>query len=123
VIEIDSPEYKKVHKDLFKLKGAAALQVCIDCAGNARDWSQIHGTVGDSVEHYEARCRSCHMLYDGPTRGENHWASKLCESDVVEIRALYATGSWTQSEIADIYEVNRRTITQVINRVRWKQVA
>lgn len=47
-------------------RGRAGDQLCVDCGKQAYDWSHIHETSGESIWHYEPRCRSCHKLYDVP---------------------------------------------------------
>jgi len=55
------------HDQVRKVRGTANRHLCIDCGEQARDWSQIHGTSGDLADHYQPRCRSCHMKYDDLT--------------------------------------------------------
>ncbi|MBZ9659741.1 hypothetical protein LB523_11865 [Mesorhizobium sp. ESP-6-4] len=50
-------------------------------------------------------------------RGETHPASKLSESQVVEIRGLSKTKS--HSEIARVYGVDRKTVSLIISRKNW----
>jgi len=52
------------HKRVYLAKGKASARKCVDCSGPASEWSQIHGTDGESVDDYEARCRRCHRKYD-----------------------------------------------------------
>lgn len=52
--------------------GNAKLYHCVDCNGDAYEWSQTHGTDGSSDGHFLPRCRSCHSKYD-PVK------SKPCE--------------------------------------------
>jgi hypothetical protein len=53
--------------------------------------------------------------------GVAHYAAKLTDRDVVEIRDL--AGSETQQSIADRYGVRLACINKVINRKSWKHVA
>jgi hypothetical protein len=61
-----------LHLRLKRLRGKAKEYGCVDCDGPALEWSQIHDTSGlDLWEHYEPRCRSCHINYDKRFRSGN----------------------------------------------------
>lgn len=58
-----------------------------------------------------------------PKKGEEHWASKLTEKDVSDIRASYKRGD----RVKDIFKrykdrVSRGTISQIINNRIWKHI-
>lgn len=55
-------------------------------------------------------------------RGEQIRQSKLKEADVVRIRALYASGAFTQEEIAAEFGVARSNISRIVNRKEWTHV-
>lgn len=75
-----STEYQAIHMRMRRLKGRAAEQSCVDCAGPAMDWSYdgedpdevtvLHSSgrticaISTKPEHYVARCRSCHCKHD-----------------------------------------------------------
>jgi hypothetical protein len=52
--------------------------------------------------------------------GVDHCNSKLTEEDVLEIRDLYPT--LLQRELAKLYNVGRRTISDIVRRVNWKHI-
>jgi hypothetical protein len=52
-------------------------------------------------------------------RGERHGMAKLSWSDVREIRALYATGRYTQKELADRYDVTYNTVNRIVRFNTW----
>jgi len=58
-----------------------------------------------------------------PKKGEEHWASKLTEKDVLDIRNLYKNGSRIK-DISEKYKskVSRETISQIVNNKIWKHV-
>ncbi len=74
------------HKRLHTRRGKAKEYACVDCGGQACDWSHIHGTTGFRCEHYEPRCRGCHLRYDyteerkakisRANKGPNNWLGK-----------------------------------------------
>ena len=55
-------------------------------------------------------------------RGESHGNAKLTETDVLEIRAMYAKGGVTHKELSGKYGVCTATITQAIRRINWKHI-
>jgi len=72
---LDRPDYYAAHKRITRSKGRAATHTCIDCEGPAAEWSYVHacpeeifdlklGAYCLHLDHYVARCRSCHRVYD-----------------------------------------------------------
>jgi len=57
-----------------------------------------------------------------PKKGSKVGNSKLTESQVLEIRKLYATGDYYQKDLAKIFDVSRRLIGLIINRKNWKHI-
>ena len=58
----------------------------------------------------------------GQVRGEQQKNSKLTESDVLEIRRLYATGDYSYASIAKIFPVHPGQILKIVRRIAWKHV-
>lgn len=54
--------------------------------------------------------------------GENHSQSKLTENDVLEIRSLCLNGNLNQTEIAKMFNTNRRHVSSIKNRRIWKHI-
>ena len=54
--------------------------------------------------------------------GENNPNSKLTEKIVLEIRADWATGKYTQQQLAEKYDVSRSLISKIVNRKIWKHI-
>lgn len=48
--------------------------------------------------------------------------SKLTQEQVLEIRKLYATGNYTQRQLADMFNVDQTLISQIVNRKIWKHI-
>lgn len=116
--------YGPLHERVFKARGRASEQTCIDCGEQARHWSQKHDTTGQDPYDYEPRCVTCHYGTGGyddaaRARGEAHSNAKLTEEQVREIRGNTAT----QRELARIYGVHQATISYVCQRKTWNQVA
>ena len=59
--------------------------------------------------------------HQGP-RGERCGNSKLTEQEVKEIRHLYATGRYTQSELGRYFKVTESNITMIILRRSWMHI-
>lgn len=51
-------------------------------------------------------------------RGEEKNQSKLTNEDVIEMRDLYKYG-YLQRELADIYHISRRHVSDIVNKKRW----
>jgi hypothetical protein len=54
-----------------------------------------------------------------PKKGENHHNSKLYQSEVIEIKDLISKG-YNCTYISNIYNVNRKTISDIKNNKTWK---
>jgi hypothetical protein len=116
--------YGPLHERVLKARGRASEQPCVDCDGQARHWSQKHGTTGQDPYDYEPRCVTCHYGtagYDDEARarGEAHSNAKLTEEQVRGIR----TSTATQRELARIHGVSQSAISYVRQRKTWKVVA
>jgi len=55
-------------------------------------------------------------------KGIAHSRAKLTEDDVREVRRLYATGKFTQQELALKFGVSQMTISNIVRRKLWKHV-
>ena len=55
-----------------------------------------------------------------PQKGVARYNAKLTEDDVREIRRLYATGKFTQQELALQLGVVRSVISNIVKRKAWK---
>lgn len=55
-------------------------------------------------------------------KGVAIWNSKLTEKDVKEIRRLYASGNYSQTELAKTFKCVHGTVSSIINRKTWKHI-
>lgn len=55
-----------------------------------------------------------------PFKGEKNYAAKLTWLKVGEIRAKYATGKYSQPQLAREYLVTQSTVWQVIHNLKWR---
>lgn len=77
---VDQPSYKTAHMRVYRDRGKASYQACVDCRAPADDWS-YDGTDPDELlapqregeapmrysakpAHYSPRCKPCHRVYD-----------------------------------------------------------
>jgi hypothetical protein len=56
-------------------------------------------------------------------KGSKHNMAKISEEDVVAIRTAYASGDYTQLELAGLYGLERGHIGSIVRRERWRHVA
>ena len=63
-------------------------------------------------------CRGRDTTY----RGSSHNQSKLSESQVLDIRADYATGNYRQIDLCRKYQMSSNAIFKIINRKTWTHI-
>jgi len=99
--------------------GDTKLQVCHIC-NNPSCCNPNHlyaGTQGENIQQCIADGRRA--IED--RRGEKAGYVKLIESDVREIRRLYA-GGWLQREIAEEYDIHSSTVSAIIRGQNWRHL-
>lgn len=74
------------------------------------------GTVGDNARDRSSKGRS------NSPRGEIHGMVKLTASQVVEIRAIYASGAMNHRELGLRFNVSREAIGVIIRRKKWAHI-
>ena len=57
-----------------------------------------------------------------PKKGIKNGNSKLSESQVLEIRKLYASGNYYQKDLAKIFNVGKSLIGYIVNRKLWNHI-
>ena len=71
----DQASYIAVHQRVRALRGSASKHSCVDCGGQAKQWSYDHSDVSERISEegrpyslnldcYHARCISCHKRFD-----------------------------------------------------------
>jgi hypothetical protein len=63
-----------------------------------------------------------HRRPDLLPRGEQHHDAKLTDRDVRHIRAVYDEGIVTMTYLADVFGVNRETISRIVHRKTWRHL-
>ncbi len=54
--------------------------------------------------------------------GSQHGQSKLTEAQVIDLRAQYASGEWTQAKLAARYSIKQSLVSMIVNRKVWSHV-
>lgn len=72
------------------------------------------GTHAENVADRDRRGRTLN--------GERHGATRLSDATVVEIRALYASGRWTQRALAETFGVSVAWVNALVHG-RWRREA
>jgi hypothetical protein len=73
-------------------------------------------------------CGSCHAKKSYREDGANHCVgesvagAKLTKKEVEEIRVLYETGNFTQSQLGYQYGVSRSNIGHIVNHRNWTHI-
>lgn len=116
-------KYRSAHRVSYELyrgeipEGHFVLHDPVLC-NNGRCVAPHHLRVGTHQENVDDKIISGTKL-----QGERVTGAKLTEELVRAIRAEYAAGGITHSELAEKYGVaSRRTIERVVNRQTWKHV-
>lgn len=63
-----------------------------------------------------------HLLADAAPDGLRRYAAKLTESDVREIRRLYASGGHTGLQLGERFGVSLSTVSRIVLRKNWAHV-
>ena len=74
------------------------------------------GTHHDNMKDMVERDRQYHPL------GELHKMSKFKDENILEIRALYASGKYSQADLSRKYEVCGPCIHNIVKRKSWKHL-
>lgn len=55
-------------------------------------------------------------------KGEKHPCSKLSEIDVLTIRKQYSTGKYSHQQIADVYDISKTQVGDIIRKRSWTHI-
>lgn len=72
--------------------------------------------------HLRGSTHPCALRPEERPRGEDHGCAKLTEEDVIRIRELHASGSYMNTEIAALFNVDKSTIGLIVKRKVWKHI-
>jgi hypothetical protein len=120
-LRAESPSYDVWHNRVKKARGPASDYHCIDCSGQAEDWSTADPSSDDVWVRFQPRCRKCHRRYDGAV-GEGSPRAKLTAGNVRKLRARRADGL-TYQQLADEFGISDVSAHAAVNRRTWAHVA
>lgn len=112
-------KYQPAHRYSYELhKGPISdgLFVCHTC-DNRQCVNPDHlflGTLQDNVDDMWSKDRG--------KRGENHPSSYLKEKDILSIRQLYSTGSFSYKQLAEKFNSTMGTIRDCIKNYTWSHL-
>jgi hypothetical protein len=83
------------------------------------------GTPADNTHDAQrkGRMRIAVPKVRGHNKGSRHGRHKLTEAEVAEMRARYAAGGISMTELARMYGVDLSRVSRIINRLGWQHVA
>ncbi len=111
---------QKAHRAAFMrehqcslLPGVVVRHTC----DNPRCVNPDHLLLGDVYDNNRDR-----DVRGRTAKGERASKAKLTEEQVLEIRARYSKGDCTQRSIALDYDVDHKSICEIVNRKTWRHV-
>jgi hypothetical protein len=120
-LRAERPSYDVWHNRVKKARGRASDYRCIDCGGQAEDWSTADPSSNDVWVRFQPRCRKCHRRYDGAI-GEGSPRAKLTAEKVRRLRARRADGL-TYRQLAGEFGISDVSAYAAVNRTTWAHVA
>lgn len=94
---------------------------------NKKDVNHKNGCKSDNnLSNLEWCTRSENVIHafknnlKKPSKGSKHGMSKLKEEDVLKIREMHP--KFSKLEIAEIFNVTRRSVNNIVNRKSWRHV-
>jgi len=108
----EQPTYRSAHSRVTRSRGKASDQTCVDCGGQAAEWSYV-GCADEIVEdgwrycghpeHYAPRCLRCH-------RSEDQGTVNLTDAQRRGVRASIGVSN---QEIAEHFGVSRALVRKI----------
>jgi len=86
----------------------------------ARTSSRATGTGGSGLGGYWRSMARPNSM--NPLKGEQHPNAKLWEREIREIRKLWKTGKYRQSELASMYGLDRAHLFRIVKNRIWKHI-
>lgn len=91
------------------------MNVCHEC-DNPPCWNPAHLFVGSDADNMADK-----VAKGRQPRGETNGNARITEAQVIQIRALRASG-YQQQELADMFGISQPTVGQIVRRVTWKHI-
>jgi hypothetical protein len=122
---------KRAHRRSWEIMNGEipkGFQICHHC-DNPPCYRPIHlfaGTQSRNMRDCVSKGRYINMAQRRPDlmrRGESHGQAKLKDSDVLEIRRLYAGNEdISQSDLGRMFGVSQKLIGNIVRRIAWVHV-
>ena len=116
----------KKHKN-YKNYGGRGIIICNEWKEYIpfKEWAIFNGykkglTIDRRNNNGNYESNNCRWV-TSTVNNQNTRATKLNWKKVRKIREMYATENCTHAEIADIYNINRRHVGDIINHKVWKE--
>ena len=109
----------RAHRAMFFAQHGWWPEVVRHTCDNPSCVSPFHlrgGTTQDNVNDKMTRGRFI------PVAGERNGYATLTEAKVLDMRAMYATGDYTQQQLGDLFGVARSQVSQVVRRIAWGHI-
>lgn len=94
----------------------SGLLVCHTC-DNRRCVNPGHLFVGTAADNSRDMANKGRSL-----RGERHRGVKLTDDQVVAMRQMWATGRYTQHEMAEAFGTKKANVSQIVRGKKWKHL-
>ena len=113
----------KAHRVSYEVFYAEPLNhfLCLHKCDNRKCVNPLHLSAGTNLDNMRDKVRKG-RCYTGNQIGENNGASKLTDNQVLKIRELYKSGNYTTLKLGELYDVNRSTISYIINNKTYKHL-
>lgn len=117
----DGVKIRKAHRFSYALHFGTipdGLDICHSCDNPAcvRPTHLFAGTVSDNMQDMDRKGRR------NAVRGSRQGLSKLTEAQVIEMRALYASGNIGAGRLAAAFGVSKANVKFILKRRTWRHV-
>ena len=110
----------RVSYEIYYAKPLGDLH-CLHRCDNPSCVNPLHLFAGTNLDNVRDKVKKG-RCYTGNQKGENNGASKLSDTQVSKIRELYNSGKYTTLKLGEMYNVNRSTISYIINNKTYKHL-
>lgn len=113
----------KAHRVSYEIYYAEPLGNlhCLHKCDNPSCVNPQHLFAGTNLDNVRDKIKKG-RCYTGNQKGENNGASKLSDTQVSKIRELYNSKKYTTLKLGEMYNVNRSTISYIVNNKTYKHL-